>query len=812
VAVQTSWDPRECGTYHHLLDREERRLDEAYGGMMPDELPGAVVAVAEVWLDDAYDNITLVQACLGRQHEEKRAVTLEEHPEPPDGETSAEKARRLWIPRALQQTSYVSHMAREVCDDSAKADWGIWTYREYRRLLDDEMMAVCRIYAEVKLADLPVREGKEAQGWLTSAHQDAERAQEHIGEHIRRREGLRALLYPDIEDSSPRTHQRRARGRAFLEARGAGTKPRKQAEGAAARARLQATRATRTPGRSQLAEEADTETEETRSGQQRDPTCPRTLSGAKADLVDSTSESDTSDPGGRPQLFRGPAGLDVCPPKPPHTLPRQQDEEKVRSEEAVRAGGRRATSSRRQEGESGTQTDAGGRGRLQLEGDGRWRRESASSGPATGGKRRVCPRVGQLNEHHREPGHQGFGTISEQPGWLYSNGESEDYCAFRAKCRLFQETYHKATPPVALVKMFREWNLAEDVACRIEGAKDMPAAWRTLDSIYGTPLALTLDQTPEAGGMPEPQEVESGVGSDAGPTSEEEPAPLQAKGATAYRIVDVGAARPAVETATSPQGKHVFINTPHGIRSLRRLWVRGEEPEHTVVSKEVAQRYSMRADGRRQATWIMGPTGVTVGIDTDYEMFLLVDDLPGRTKRITVYAVDSVEKYCGLPTGATDEYEIQLRRDHVELLEQLREDQPYRTGARLSERWGETIWRLAAYAESGEHVWINIIRSYQQEESEITLATSRRLGYSGPGERCLVAVEGWDVADYRRTDPRLDCGGHREARVRRQPRWKRPKSGGVGHGHADWIMGLGRVKEHLRSRWRSTEVRAPRKG
>jgi hypothetical protein len=228
----------------------------------------------------------------------------------------------------------------------------------------------------------------------------------------------------------------------------------------------------------------------------------------------------------------------------------------------------------------------------------------------------------------------------------------------------------------------------------------MPAAWRKLDSIYGAPLTLTTDPTPGAGWMPEPREEESGVGSDAEPTSEEEPAPLQARGATAYRIVDVGMARPAIEAATSPQGRHVFINTPHGIRNLRRLWLRGEEPEHTVVSREVAQTYSMRADSRRQATWITGPTGVTVGIDTDYEMFLLADDLPGRTKQITVYAVDSVEKYCGLPAGGTDEYEILLGRDHVELLGQLREDQPHRTGARLSERWGETIWRLAAYARA----------------------------------------------------------------------------------------------------------------
>jgi hypothetical protein len=201
----------------------------------------------------------------------------------------------------------------------------------------------------------------------------------------------------------------------------------------------------------------------------------------------------------------------------------------------------------------------------------------------------------------------------------------------------------------------------------------------------------------------------------------------------------------------------------------------------------------MRADGRRQATWITGPTGVTVGIDTDYEMFLLADNLPRRTKRIIVYAVDSVEKYCGLPAGVTDEYKIKLGRDHMELLEQLREDQPYRTGARLSERWGETIWRLAAYAESGEHVWINVIRSYQQEESEITLATSRRLGRNEPGEGCLVPVHMRAGMCPITEGPirTLDCGRHRKTRARRQPRWKRPESDGGRRGYDVWSMGLG---------------------
>jgi hypothetical protein len=281
MAAQAAWDSWQDGTYLDLLDREERKLDEAFGNMMPDELSGAVVAAAEVWLDDAYNNITALHACMAarrqqeQEQEEDWIATLGEHPEPSDGETSAEKARRLWIPRASQQTSYVSHMAREICDDSTKARWSTWSYQEYRRLLDEEMMEVCRIYAEVELAKLPVSKGKEAKGWLTSAHQDAERAREHIGERIERKKVLWALLYPATESSSLRSQQRRARGVALREAKGAGAKPRKQAKDAAARARLQATRATGTPGKSQLAGEADTKTEGKRSGRQRSPTYPR---------------------------------------------------------------------------------------------------------------------------------------------------------------------------------------------------------------------------------------------------------------------------------------------------------------------------------------------------------------------------------------------------------------------------------------------------------------------------------------------------------------------------------------------------------
>jgi hypothetical protein len=143
--------------------------------------------------------------------------------------------------------------AREICDDSTKAEWTSWAYREYRRLLDVEMMAVCQIYAEVKLADLPVREVKEARGWLTSTHRDVECAREHIGIRIRSAGERRALLHPPKRRYSHHQQQkRRARVAMFYEARGAGAMSRQQAQGAVDRARLQASRtpeaATELPG------------------------------------------------------------------------------------------------------------------------------------------------------------------------------------------------------------------------------------------------------------------------------------------------------------------------------------------------------------------------------------------------------------------------------------------------------------------------------------------------------------------------------------------------------------------------------------
>ena len=268
VAVRAGWNPQECSTYHDLLHRKEQRLDEAFGGMMPDELPGAVVAVAEVWLDDAYDNITLAQTCLAarKQQEEKRAAALGKHPEPPDGEVSAEKARSLWIQRALRQTSYVSHMAKEMDDYSVETEWGLWSYERYRRMLDAEMAEVCRIYAEIELTDLPGSKGKEAQEWLTDAHGNVKREHERIDMHIRRLGGAgepgAPLQNPKRVFSLKKQEKRRTQLLAYRKFK------QEQNEEATARA-------TGTPKGSQLAGEVDTGSGETGNSQRRDSTGPR---------------------------------------------------------------------------------------------------------------------------------------------------------------------------------------------------------------------------------------------------------------------------------------------------------------------------------------------------------------------------------------------------------------------------------------------------------------------------------------------------------------------------------------------------------
>jgi hypothetical protein len=256
-----------------------------------------------------------------------------------------------------------------------------------------------------------------------------------------------------------------------------------------------------------------------------------------------------------------------------------------------------------------------------------------------------------------------IGRSVSNGGWLYFSGTREDYRPFRARCQLFQETYHGITPQKLLVGMFREWNLSEEAARHIKGAKDMQAAWRMLDAMYDGAPVQGKDPGLEAARAPEPPWMGRAEGSEEGAARGKRLAPPKAGEEAALGTMNINAAESGVGTAVDPQERHIFIDTLHGIRRLKCLWTSGREPEHTVVSLEAAKRYNLRVDSRKWATRITGPTGVTVGLDTDYEIFLLMDDLPGRTKRAVAHGVESVGEFCGLAGGVADEYDIQLGKD-----------------------------------------------------------------------------------------------------------------------------------------------------
>jgi hypothetical protein len=386
-----------------------------------------------------------------------------------------------------------------------------------------------------------------------------------------------------------------------------------------------------------------------RSGQREDSACLHALDGTEMDLADTTSESDTSNSGGTPRLLgRSSAQEPTSEPTAAGGAQKEAIEppllmkhgHKIRQEGVTRTGAIPRIAYEAGEGnERGPKEDeavagTGGRSTAGADESSRHGRQQGLGanpdlrGVEAGEVRAPVPNElpEENNKFARELASmmsaiaslvvKASGRSVSNGGWLYFSGASEDYRPFRTKCLLFQETYHKVTPQKPLVNMFREWNLAERVACHIKGAEDMSTAWRMLDAVYnGAPR--TIDRALEDGGMFRPQEEESEEDSEAEAISEEQPALLRARGAAAVRIVDAEVARPMAEAANGPREKHVFIYTLHGIRRLKRLWKSGEEPEHTVVSHEAAQRYGLRADSRRQATWITGPTGVTVSLDTD---------------------------------------------------------------------------------------------------------------------------------------------------------------------------------------------------
>jgi hypothetical protein len=345
-----------------------------------------------------------------------------------------------------------------VCEDSTKADWSIWSYEHYRRLMEKEVMEACRVYAEVELADLPASKGEEAKMWLTSTHQETERTQEHIGERIKRLKVLQALLCPATEGLSPRSQRKRARTMAIREIKGAKAKPKEQAEEAAARARLQAARATGTPEGSQLAGEAVVEPHVKARGPAllRDPECKICAGETSGSSIVSRAIAQGAEEEGD-----GEAGSEATVQGAGESSESDDDEGNSGFRSVLRA---RADSSPTEVGDRDEETPALGQSPEQ--GD-EFARELAS----------IMSAIANLVV-------KATGRSVSNGGWLFFSGAREDYRPFRARCQLFQETYHGITPPKLLVGMFREWNLSGEAARHIKGAEDMKAAWGMLDAVY----------------------------------------------------------------------------------------------------------------------------------------------------------------------------------------------------------------------------------------------------------------------------------------------------------------------------------------
>ncbi|MFN9910848.1 MAG: hypothetical protein ACK56F_32875, partial [bacterium] len=199
------------------------------------------------------------------------------------------------MPRAFLQTTFTSRMVQEACSDSTET---AWTHHEHRRLLDDEAMAVCRVYAEAGWADLPAHERERAQKWLMSTHKNIERAREHVAMRIR--EAGEWGAPPSLPEGryTYRQETRRRVVRATL-----------RAEAAAARVQSQTAKADGASGRPQPVAKVGTEAEEVESGRPKSTAYPWQPSGTKASLTELDGESGTPDPGGMPQLFREPRAL-----------------------------------------------------------------------------------------------------------------------------------------------------------------------------------------------------------------------------------------------------------------------------------------------------------------------------------------------------------------------------------------------------------------------------------------------------------------------------------------------------------------------
>jgi hypothetical protein len=169
-------------------------------------------------------------------------------------------------------------------------------------------------------------------------------------------------------------------------------------------------------------------------------------------------------------------------------------------------------------------------------------------------------------------------------------------------------------------------------------------------------------------------------------TSEEETTPLIASrigeirdatatarlGQFASWTLDADRGRPRLqldEPVHSAEGKQVAMLTSAGIWHIRVCASRGFE--HTIMSREVAQRHGFARRRPRKVKEITGPADITIQSEDHYDVSFPMGPV-GSTLKIIAYGVESMEGFCGLPQGSLKDWKMQLSKEDAGLLKLLK--------------------------------------------------------------------------------------------------------------------------------------------
>jgi hypothetical protein len=184
------------------------------------------------------------------------------------------------------------------------------------------------------------------------------------------------------------------------------------------------------------------------------------------------------------------------------------------------------------------------------------------------------------------------------------------------------------------------------------------------------------------------------------------------------------------------EGKRVAVLTPEGVQRIGARACRNSE--HTVVSRREAQLYGLEKKKLQRPLGIVGPSGVLVCVEDDYEALFLLGGPHGRRLKITAHGVDALEEYCGVPENSLWEWEMQLGKEDAKTLPLLQTVRPGDSQwdemtleeVRLSSTMASgSTWKLLVCKAQQEKAWLSVMWAWSMPVSRISTDAVARLGH-----------------------------------------------------------------------------------